>query len=392
MAFSFDADGGTAVARILSDHPDDNGRLVYLHVQYATAIDDAWYDQANDPYSAAIPQTHSGPAVRAETTEDKIQKRGTKRRPPETVPVTSVSTTTEQPDTEFPFPAALPTAEKKLRGGGFSDTEEDKENKDGKANGAPRSILKKTIHFDPLTPQDEQGKPVEPQRKKRLLSTGYKFPDPPKDPDVMSDAEFDAWTHKMTDAEYAEFERYMDDLDAESDDSYGDDELEVLPPPAKRFRPIATDPNPGKVNTPMDLLGSDYFRKYGGDPRNRIQEGDIKRLAANLAYGPRHVPNYTGPKAPTMRKLHEQALHDADRRQMGKEIELFGGDCFRLIPSWPKRECIFIVGQQGAGEWQEWVESAKGRGYVLWPESAFDWDAHFRACFHSGRPCLFVVR
>lgn len=57
-------------------------------------------------------------------------------------------------------------------------------------------------------------------------------------------------------------------------------------------------------------------------------------MAAQLAYGPRHTPDYRGPKAATMRKLHEEAIQDSARRTMGKEIELFGGDCFRwgLIP------------------------------------------------------------
>ena len=50
MAFSFDPDGGIAIARILSDHPEDNGRLVYLHLNFTPAIDEHWYDQpGQDP-------------------------------------------------------------------------------------------------------------------------------------------------------------------------------------------------------------------------------------------------------------------------------------------------------------------------------------------------------
>jgi hypothetical protein len=173
----------------------------------------------------------------------------------------------------------------------------------------------------------------------------------------MSDPEFDSWVNTLSDAEYDEFERYMDDMDLDSDtDAEAEEAPRVRETKApSRPEPIRTNPNPavGSMQNPIDLLGEDYFRK-GSRERDRISEKDLKLMAAQMAYGPKHVPNYGDhPRADSLKKVHEEAIRDVTRRQMGKEIELFGGDCFRLIPSWPKRECIFIVGQQGAGK--SWI-------------------------------------
>jgi hypothetical protein len=246
---------------------------------------------------------------------------------------------------------------------------------------SPRSILKrKRIQFDPLEPCDEKGEAVPPRRKQRLRESDYAFPKPPKDMDSMTDSEFDKWTESMSDTQYDEFERYMDDIEADSDadsvdgdedddtpvDNHGrsaepwvradmiggqhsskrlrsqritDDDEEEPAPKRSRYlpKPIATNPNPtapvGSRTNPVDLLGPDYFQQRGREGR-KIGDKELKQLAAQLAYGPRHTPVYTGPKAETMTRVHEEAIRDSERRQMGKEIELFGGDCFRcgVIP------------------------------------------------------------
>lgn len=419
MAFSFEADGGIAVARILSDHPEDNGKLVYLHVHYTPALDDAWYDQPTDPYDAALPTSYSRPVAAApnpgfaqpvagtsSSNEIKYESRRGKaagsrgnngydrRKRPQTTPSSNVTETAEAADTEYPFAAAIhPTAGSGssgavLRGGAFGDETETADPSDsasgsgsaasgpgrsaseGSGSGAgpsavntvtPRGILKrKRIHFDPLEPCDEKGEPVAPRRKQRLAATEgkrgqaptktkkYGFPEPPKDPDEMTDAEFDAWSGTMSDMEYEEFERYMDDLEAESD-AEADDEREeeaeywarapaVLQTstrrPAQRPQPIpiATNPNPtapaGTRHNPVDLLGADYFQ-VGSRERKQIGDKELKQLTAQLAYGPHHQPTYQGPKADVMKRVHHEAIRDSERRQMGKEIELFGGDCFR---------------------------------------------------------------
>jgi hypothetical protein len=401
MAFSFEPDGGIAVARILSDHPEDNGKLVYLHVNYAPALDDAWYDQTNDPYEAAIPQDEAkkrkgrggskpGHSAHPRGGTSIISRRRT-HKGPQTTPSSNITTTQEVADADFAFPAAVQPSSGSsssgtlLRGGAFGDEEEPTAHGQslGAASGpasaapgsvpplpegpglhsfraeqmpppAPRSILKRRrIEFDPLDCKDEKGEHVPPRRKQRLEEHKYKFPRPAKDPDDMTDDEFDKWTDTMTDEEFDEFERYMDDMDIDSDS-----EVEIIdreprtPPPSPRLpppiRPIATKPGINSTN-PVDLLGADYFQ-VGSRERGQIKEKELKQMAAQLAYGPRHIPNYTGPKAAVMTKVHDEAIRDTERRQMGKEIELFGGDCFRLIPSWPKRECMFVVGQQGAGE------------------------------------------
>lgn len=449
MAFSYEPDGGVAVARILSDHPDDNGKIVYLHRHYEPAIDDAWYDSP-DQLPAALPPGQPG-AANSNFRDDLDRKHGAGaaaagngRKPPQTTPVGSGAghttfTTQEAPDSEFPFPPATGGSGRHagrtlLRGGAFGD-EKALADDDGKgekqaagpggrvpgdsdgtvaqlgalsgpadsAGAAPRRLkpaLKRARHkeikFDPLPAKDASGAPVEPRRRTRQRARAEAkdpgYPLPAKDPDDMTDAEFDAWAAGLSDDQWDAFCDHMDDLegdsDAESDadslDGYeaeSDEEDDEQRPPRKRPRmapaaesgwrdmmpaaptmaggaaprrepvPLATNPNTHGVEasvSPLDLLGADYFQR-GSRAKNKINDRDIKQMAAQLAYGPHHVPNYTGPKASTMKKIHDEAREAMNRRQMGKEIELFGGDCFRLIPSWPKRECIFIVGQQGAG-------------------------------------------
>lgn len=425
MAFSFDPDGGIAVARILSDHPEDNGKLVYLHVHYTPALDDAWYDQANDPYDAALPislsraaptvpnpgfaqpagGTTSSNEVKTESRRGQAPgSRGNnalhRRKRPQTTPASNVTETPEAPDTEYPFPAAIqPTTGSGaggavLRGGAFGDeapSSHSSGSSSGSGSGAagggraasegsgsgsggnaataasvgsgmmvPHGILKrKRIHFDPLEPCDEKGEAVPPRRKQRLEGKSeqkYDFPPPPKHPDDMTDAEFDKWTETLTDAEYDEFERYMDDLDAESDaeideesEDYDMEDYRITTPVVEYSRappvpalpapkrpkpiiPIATNPNPtapvGTRANPVSLLGADYFQ-VGSRERKQIGDKELKQMTAQLAYGPQHQPSYQGPKAEVMKRVHHEAIRDSERRQMGKEIELFGGDCFR---------------------------------------------------------------
>lgn len=351
MAFSYDPDGGIAVARILSDHPEDNGKLVYLHRNYEPAIDDAWYD-GHDTLPAALPPWHPGNQNSNSNANSGLDtkhsspgevKQSRRQRPQMaassvgSAPVTSFSTA-ETPDSEFPFPPATPAGaagpggRSVLRGGAFGDEADEKAPPAAPLPGAEsagpdtaaqlgalsgagaganaavpsaRGAKRKArpgIQFDPLPAKDAEGNAVEPRRRQRQKAReetkDYGYPVPDKDPDSMTDAEFDAWADSLTDDQWDAFCDHMEDLEADSDAEEGDDSesedekdgerrakrprmsgpmgleaakgwKDMAPaapanarPPAPPPKPIPTNPNPRSANgsTPMELLGADYFQ------------------------------------------------------------------------------------------------------------------------------------
>lgn len=264
-----------------------------------------------------------------------------------------------QPGQQVPASTPVESKEEKLWGGsgygrprgGLKRKEpaagfEEKDEKEG--------LDTKHVHFAGVTEHEIPAldRPPGLSRKRRR----EEYPQPPKHPDQMTDAEYEVFAEALTDEQYDAFKEDFDlsDSDSESDEEKDDFVLgpaPPLPPPERPEykgppRPLATELPDGASGTPLHHVGEAFAQQGSGGLRLTYKERGILRQGMDSS-----EPDFkkAGARAPVLQKRYEESKKRAEDRKGGRELELFGSDVFRATPSYPEREVVYIVGPQGAG-------------------------------------------
>jgi len=173
------------------------------------------------------------------------------------------------------------------------------------------------------------------------------FPQPRCHPDQMSDAEYEAYTNTLSDDQYDQFKEYFDLSDSESDDEKDEKLFQGYASSTTQQPQPAMTMLPDGGHTPLAHVGDIFTQQGSGGAK--LSRKEQKMLRQGLESDSGGFVS-AGPRAPVLQKRFDEAKTAVANRTGGRELELYGSDRFQLVPSFPKRECLYVTGPQGAGK------------------------------------------
>lgn len=193
-------------------------------------------------------------------------------------------------------------------------------------------------------------------RKGKRKKTDY--PHPACHPDQMSDAQYAAYTDTLSDNQYDQFKDDFDLSDSDSDEdeklsqefgnhSHSHSHSHSQSASESRPGPASTELPDGAYPTPLAHVGEAFTQQGAGGAKLSRKEQKMLRQGLESDTGGFAA---AGPRAPVLQQRYQEAKTAVVNRTGGRELELYGTDRFQLVPSFPKRECIYVTGPQGAGK------------------------------------------